>query len=286
MMEKEEDEFWKLALMSGEDRKLSSHSGDDNDESGNEAADTGSLSRLKTYSLPNGITLEVSSLAENDGVMSPLGAQAWHASSLLACYIILHQDTLFADMDKNHGLHCLELGSGAVGIAGMTLATVLSDICPANCASVLLTDLASEEGILDTLAQNVSRNKNLFSNVNVRVDPLNWNDFRNSETVPSMPLLDLVVGSELVYTEETAVACAAVVTRLLRDNPKLLALIIQVTDRPGFETHFLPLLKGFDVRVEQPFDCDLHETASRIVEFGGTLDRFAYGACWIRSKDR
>jgi hypothetical protein len=285
----DEDGFWRLALMSLDDqqpRRLEEHQSDicsdDCDEN---------IQRLKTYSLPSNIKFTVSSLEENEGIMSPLGSQAWHASSLLAAYIILKADSLFKSTNTNHIKRCLELGSGAVGLSGMTLAAVLSNMYPPG-AKVILTDLESETGVLNNLQENVKRNMSMFPNVGVDVQALDWNDFVDNKRVSESRLrpLDLVMGSELVYTPETAVACGGVVAHLLHNNPNLLVLIIQVTDRPGFETHFLPLLqKKFNVRVEQPLDSELYDVASGIVVdaggrlMGGTLDRFAYGACWISS---
>lgn len=284
----EDDEFWRLALMSNEQRKVEAAPNYDDDEP-DVTITQGANKRLKTYNLPDDITLSVSNLAESEGVMSPLGAQAWHASSLLAAYLIHHKDSLLRGTTvKDHDIHCMELGSGAVGLSGMTLAAVLNNLY--SDASVLLTDLATERGVLETLQDNVSRNEHVFPNIDVRVQALDWNDFTDSEYVPSLPPFDFVIGSELIYTTETAVACAAVVTRLLHDNPNLMILIIQVVDRPGFETHFLPLLRQeFDVCVEQPLDAELHDAASTIVasvgdQLGGTLDRFAYGSCWIRRR--
>lgn len=275
----EEDEFWRLALAASQPLNHDDSDDDESDDDGNLQSTT----RLETYALPSGITFTVSSLAETEGIMSPLGAKAWHASSLLSIYLILHHDRLFKDVTNGHDIHCLELGSGAVGLSGMTLAAVLNGICPRH-ATVLLTDLA-QDGILTNLEANACRNKSMFPQVNVQVQPLDWNDYRDNEAVPSLPSVDLVLGSELVYTDDTAVACAAVVTRLLRDNPKLVVLIIQVMDRPGFETTCLPILqKDFEVRVEQPLDAELHDLASSVVVLGGTLDRFVYGACWIRNK--
>lgn len=247
--------------------------------------------RFKSYSLPSDIILTVSSLEENEGVMSPLGSQVWHSASLLVGYLILHADSLFKSTNTDHVKRCLELGSGAVGLSGMTLAAVLSRMYPSR-AEVLLTDLESETGVLKRLEENVQRNMRMFPNVAVNVQALDWNDFTSMdrETLSESRLqpFDLVVGSELIYTEDTAVACASILTHLLHNNPNLLVLIIQVTDRPGFETHFLPLLqKEFSVRVEQPLDSELYDVASGIVVgvgdqlMGGTLDRFAYGACWI-----
>ena len=282
----EEDDFWRVA-MSGDETALSDRHYDETDD---ESSRTGQQApSLKTYLFPNGVTLEVSTLPETQGIFSPLGSQAWHASLLLASYLISRQDFIFENsLLPGNIITALELGSGAVGLSGLTLAAVLGKICPS--ANVLLTDLP-EYGILTNLQDNVTRNQTAFPNVNVQVQPLNWMDYSASNTsVPHLPPLDLVVGSELVYTRETATACAAVVTRLLQDNPMLVVLIVQVMDRPGFKTHFLPLFQEqFHVRIDHPLNENLHDMASEIVassaevqHLAGSLDRSAYGACWIR----
>jgi hypothetical protein len=278
------DDFWTIA-MSGE--VPPKHNERDNEglfENLQVARGRG----LKTYSFPDGIALNVSSMPQTEGIWSLLGAQAWHASSLLACYLISHQDALFEKIKSDDYITVLEIGSGAVGLSGMTLAALFED--SNSSASVLLTDLP-EDGILNNLQNNVNRNKSSFPNIDVQVQPLDWGDYINATSAPSLPPLNLVIGSELVYTEETACSCAAVVTHLLQNNPKLLIVILQVMDRPGFEAHFLPLLHDLDVRIQQPLDAELHEAASLIVasagdQLVGTLDRFAYGLCWIRRKEQ
>jgi hypothetical protein len=144
---------------------------------------------------------------------------------------------------------------------------------------------------LKNLQNNVNRNKSSFPSIDVHVQPLDWRDYTSDTCGSSLPPLDLVIGSELIYTEETARSCAAVVMHLLQVNPTLLILILQVTDRPGFETHFLPLLYDLHVRIQQPLDAELHEAAALVVasagdKLGGTLDRFAYGLCWIKRKEQ
>jgi predicted nicotinamide N-methyase len=287
------DDFWTIALSGdGEAPPKSERGGDGEHENENSFVDDVlQVARgLKTYSLPDGIVLNGSSLPQTEGIWSPLGAQVWHASSLLACYLISHRAALFEQVKSDDHVTVLEIGSGAVGLSGMALAAVFES--SNRSASVLLTDLP-EDGILKNLQNNVNRNKSSsFPSIDVQVQPLDWGDYINATSVPSLPQLDLVIGSELIYTEETARSCAAVVTHLLqKNNPKLLIVILQVTDRPGFETHFLPLLHDLHVRIQQPLDAELHEAASLLVasagdKLVGTLDRCAYGLCWIRRKEQ
>jgi Lysine methyltransferase len=101
--------------------------------------------------------------------------------------------------------------------------------------------------------------------------------------------LQLVVGSELVYTTETAHACAQCVRFLLERYPRLLVVIVQVIHRDGWSNVFLPTLlrddqskKNDNIVIEEeciPVDCDT--IARGMIPAGGTLDRFDFGACYI-----
>ena len=70
---------------------------------------------------------------------------------------------------------------------------------------------------------------------------------------------------------------------LLRANPLALVMIVQVTDRDGWSTVFLPkLLESEDVVVKtEPIDPSWHELASSMIPLGGTTDRFDFGVCYI-----
>jgi hypothetical protein len=108
--------------------------------------------------------------------------------------------------------------------------------------------------------------------------------------------LQLVIGSELVYTTETARACANSVAFLLERYPRLLVVIIQVIHRDGWSNVFLPLLREHDASSNTtttrniviheeciPVDCDT--MARGMIPAGGTLDRFDFGACYIYNSD-
>ena len=113
---------------------------------------------------------------------------------------------------------------------------------------------------------------------------LDWNDYSSHQHTSS---LQLVIGSELVYSQETAHACAQVVLSILHQHPDVLVFILQVTDRDGWKNVFLPALRGHaDIKVvEEPMeDFSLHQVGSQLIPPGGTLDRFAFGGCFIFSK--
>lgn len=282
------DEFWAIALLSRDEcaQCPNHHNEDDTDAQQVDSAPE----KLKTYKLEGGISLHVSELPEQEGVYSPLGAHAWHASILLGTYLIRNlSNVLPRDPDNTDELTALELGSGAVGVSGIVLAAALST--KHKHATVMLTDVPDSD-ILNHLRTNVNRNQYLFTdNVNVHVQALDWMEYLCSTETPAalLPPLQLVIGSELVYSKETAHGCASIVARLLKDNPKLVVMILQVMDRPGLETDFLPnlTLAGFHVSIQQPLDAELHERASLALgneKLGGTLDRFAYGLCTIQNK--
>jgi len=92
----------------------------------------------------------------------------------------------------------------------------------------------------------------------------------------------LVVGSELVYTEETGKACVHLMIRLLQHYPELEIWIVQVADRYGWWDIVVPTLQLNDICVDSiPMAPEIHNVAMRMVPMGGALDRHAYQAFCI-----
>jgi hypothetical protein len=342
--------------------------------------------------------LKLNALPERRGVLSEhLGSRAWHASAILACLLLQHEETKHAWLERcvtrrskqNHRdgsrLTVLELGSGAVGLSGLALAAlaVRQRQPPSNHSHdgahrqstpprVILTDLqpdfdhkksSSSWGVLSNLDRNVTENlpavqeygqsfhrglvpsqtkgSDMETDTNNEIDKerenpllqpplvevrhLDWNDYRNKnghDVDQDIGTVDLIVGSELVYTPELGIACAATIRHLLLRTPAATppshddttstshyekehacALVVQVLDRDGFETDFLPALQNdpaLHVCLEQ-ISCDIYDQACAVVAsssssqpsrssstsshgniLGGTMDRFQYRACWIR----
>jgi hypothetical protein len=185
--------------------------------------------------------------------------------------------------------------------------------------TIILTD--NEPSVLVQLNTNVNHNqhhwttssatKAMFATTNVHVKNLDWNDpstiaqwnnefeleypkgglnngSRNnedlSESLPST--IDLVIGSELVYTDETAMACTKLLLHLLETYPTISILIVQVTDRHGWEEILVPRIHDFGASI-QPLvmSTEIHGLASTMIIPGGTLDRFAFGAVLIQNKN-
>ena len=80
MSKSDDDAFWAVALM-GESTATQHNSRDDESDSDENVAfeDAMSQSRIDRYVIPNsnGVTLSVSPLSSNEGIWSPLGADAW-----------------------------------------------------------------------------------------------------------------------------------------------------------------------------------------------------------------
>ena len=334
------DEFWDVALRYDVER-LSPEDcdgGDDdhdkcdyNDSDHDGGAVVNQLSRR--YTIPtfgdthgNPLILNLASLPLTDGIWSPLGAQAWYGSALLSALLLrpcpsspdavgtdrtnflLEERLHLLKTTLNENCTVLELGSGAVGLSGITAGWVSShnkggvddqtEICATSITRrhIILTD--NEPRILRQLERNDKTSLNTLTQLypnktlpHMSVAKLDWNDDAAivDQLVPAGSKLKLVIGSELVYTDESATACANLVLTLLQKYPNLLILIVQVSDRDGWETVFLPTVraqKGIHVMVEPLVDSDVHLIASKMVPQGGTLDsRFDFCACYIRSQD-
>lgn len=301
----DEDEFWQLALdhHNSEGAAFSK----ENQDSDSEEEE---LSRAITYNIPwedpSFLSLKLSPLPDRDGIWSPLGAQAWHASSLLVAYLLehlvpkkntqqqekkpsllsRHLDAWLADDAAGH-FTALELGSGAVGLSGIVMGLILARRLASSSKPkpmMILTD--NEPDVLKTLQQNVGRTVDSqpdATTTEFRVQHLDWNDPSSLQNKDNNNL-QLVIGSELVYTHETAQACAKVVLSILQQHINVLVFILQVTDRDGWKNVFLPTLREHEnvqVLEESVDDFDLHQVAGQLIPAGGTLDRFAFGGCYV-----
>jgi predicted nicotinamide N-methyase len=282
----EQDEFWKVALASGERDVFIENDSSDDEGDFNDAGN-----RVSSYELilpERKVSLKLCPLPLTNGIWSHLGGNAWYGSALLAAMLLKPDSRIQKHLDRvpARNVSCLELGSGAVGLSSLALGLMLSQ--RQGMHRVCLTD--NEAPVLNQLKSNVEMNvasiqseHHNISLPNFSVQMLDWNEDYSSDAFEE---LHLVVGSELVYTKETAEACASVVRSLLREHPDLLILIIQVTDRDGWNSIFLPTLRldSSTVVEETSTDASLHETASLMIRHGGTLDRFDFGACYISRK--
>jgi hypothetical protein len=249
---------------------------------------------------------------------SPLGSEAWYASALLTCLLLQvvedddssilgplllpHNDDNDDD-DDNDPFVVLELGSGAVGLSGLACAVALQQQQRRRRRrqwKVVLTD--NDPLVLEQLRKNVERNlpNLLLSSANdddddnsssgqqqhILVEHLDWGS--NNDPLWKNMHVDLVIGSELVYTQETAQACSDILLRLLRENSNNIQIwIVQVTDRFGWMDFVIPTLEASGtarVQTFQPISAEIHDLAATLIPMGGTLDRHAYGAFCITRK--
>lgn len=193
----------------------------------------------------------------------------------------------------------LELGSGAVGMAGLVLAWCFQQqqqqqqhTTKGQKRRVILTDY--EHHVLRQLKRNVSCNAHLWQTedendnaaICVDVNFLDWGqpptDWHAYLGLVADQAIDLIIGSELVYTPENAVACRDCVLSLTQQFPAALVCIVQIVDREGWQNIFLPGLQEAGLYVtEHSVDVDCDAAASAMMKRGGSLDRFDFGICYI-----
>lgn len=378
----EDDGFWAIAMEgSGTNDQMNhrswrneavfgegnSHDDDDDSETGNDAS-----TKVISYRIPGvddvddcpSVILQLRPLPASDGIWSPIGADAWYASALLASLLlskivipapppaaVVHQecnsnttgksrsrrvdnDNLLrhqhpfctillpstSSSSSDEGVRScktiLELGSGAVGLSGFVCALALerhllrlqsAQAATENAKSnpihhhqwkVLLTD--NDPPVLEQLQKNLDHNRSKLSStsssdrkVDVQVAAWHWKDHRpndGSARLLTPPDDDdeevvLVIGSELVYTQETADACVHLLLRLLEQYPHLEIWIVQVTDRFGWWETVDPTLLEHNICVDSiPIPAEIHDLATTMIPMGGALDRHAYGAFCIYRK--
>ena len=122
----DEDGFWQVAFMSSESVVVEPNLSDADDDDKDTKPSDGSVGKTTTYRFPTtSISLQLAELPANDGILSPVGADAWYASALLASMIL--QDDGYgifgsALQDKEQPLRVLELGSGTKALPGFATA--------------------------------------------------------------------------------------------------------------------------------------------------------------------
>lgn len=290
----EEDAFWAIALEHTSDPRPSSSS-----ESEDEDSDVNWHATTTAYELLGPTIpiwkLHLAPLAQNEGIWSPLGAQAWYGSALLSVILLSRLESMIKVTQK---VTALELGSGAVGLSGLALIWRLAhcscddnqDTLEQRQHRVILTD--NEPRVLKKLQENITMNLARMRRTipattilpEVQVRPLDWNESAQQTLPLESQGLDLIFGSELVYTRETANACAAIVSNLLDQHRKAKVVIVQVTDRDGWSNIFVPYLQERFSVTESTIDREIHDAATRMIPHGGTLDRMDFGLLIVTSR--
>ena len=296
-----EDSFWKIAL---EDHGGGTLSVKENDSS--------EQTSIFTLTLPppfGTVQWHLTPLPESEGAaegsVRPLGAQAWYGSALLSALLLdlpsphdnpIQRHIRAIRARASSTFHLLELGSGAVGLAGLVagfstlgyLHTIPSPMEEKELTSccVILTD--HDPAVVRQLERNVRDNeiqwKQQFSLYPEFVmQTLDWKDGWKGTKAKESPI-HLVMGSELIYNTETAKACLHIVLQLLQDHPDVLVVLVQGTHREGWKDLFLPTLQSTPgIRIEESTPAlDLHNVAARWVAPGGTLQPLAdFTVCYI-----
>lgn len=266
------DEFWSIALQKGNEVPWSDS--EDEDEG---------CQRATYRILAPSLRLKLASKPLSGSMNNPVGSEAWFGSAILAALLLGEEssDGSSSRWIRSDDHSFLELGSGAVGFSGLCLALTLSK--RDDNSNVILSD--NQPDLLDILRANVvdfhaqvREQQPDLELPRIQVENFDWTKDEDSERIPPV---DLVVGAELVYTGETANACAHCLNGLRRSSPALRVLIVQVSDRYGFRNIFLPALEGAQVH-EEPVPANIHERACSWIPHGGTLDRFDFTICSIQ----
>jgi predicted nicotinamide N-methyase len=282
-MIEEDDDFWIIALEADSTADKERLNEDDDDECFQDGG------KCVAYRLPTtDILLHLESLGATVGAWSPLGADAWYASALLTGMLLTNEVNILSTRNEKAQLVVLELGSGAVGLSGLACAVAFgrkkefTSKCKVN-----LTD--RNPPVVEQLRWNVMRNQEMIhsSNSDIKMDisvqHLDWNDGCD-ETIRDS--VDLVIGSELVYTQVTAMACYKLLEDLLTNKKGRHIWVVQVADRYGWLDIVVPRLeavKGVSV-VAAPISSDAHDLASSMISTGRPLDRHAFRAFCVSNK--
>lgn len=314
--EEDTDAFWEIALMQHSEGAFIEEDNDDEEDDDDEAAANDNnghggsargAGKVSSYRLPNtSITLKLARLPPEDGVWSPVGADAWYASALLSALLLKEavsasistpdssapnnqQSGIFPKAhDKSNPLRILELGSGAKALSGFAAAATLSKLSTRFPSwTVTLTD--NQEDVLRQLKHNVVANQaTIIATENcqkqhIHVEYLDWGMDVNLDQQVCILDAHVVIGSELAYTAETATALAKILSTLLKRNPDVTIWIVQVTDRHGWSEIVLPTLESLrNVVVEPiPLTRDIHGMASELIPMGEALNRESFGAVQI-----
>lgn len=211
----------------------------------------------KTPPLTSSISLPIYELNEN-GIMNPIGGELWEASLLLCCLILRNVSYFIPSV-------VLKLGSG-IGIPSILILIIkqryLRSKSHGSCGSLYLTDCDEEvlhnlklivtsqfpESSVTTRADSDLSSSSLVAHV----QQIDWNNFLGEDSFVSgqnemtIPLCDIMIGSELVYTN-TQLGLSSLILYVifyllrltfgrhsLRDNRCKEVVIIQLRSRPGF----------------------------------------------------
>eukprot|EP00980_Cylindrotheca_fusiformis_P021430 scaffold8288_cov129-Cylindrotheca_fusiformis.AAC.8 len=209
------------------------------------------------------ITLDLQGLPmiHDDGVQTGVGARGWYNSAVLSAMMILGHEEMHRDLklQSKPNMSVLELGAGALGLVGMTMAWILSQNHQQVSASkVLLTDNDPEclqqldrnvESVFASL-QDYHRSMNSMEHgeeskscmpllPEITTSLLDWDDHNVDQAALMGHEIDLVVGAELAYTTNNSLALQ--VAKILELHPKAVVWIVQFPRNGWFQVFQMQL---------------------------------------------
>lgn len=265
--------LWPIMASSSSLLLLEEHD-DENADEKKEAGATASSLTIDLHQLP---------LLTEHGEQTPIGARGWYASAVLSALFLSGNPLLTDDvMGGSHSRHhhhnptkrtttMIELGSGSLGLSGMALAWMVSQINhhrhhhqqqhQQQKTKVVLTDY--DPDCLEQLKTNASKvqlqlqeyyhhhgggwgDDDGDTNIvpEIIVHKLDWNESHQRQ-----PLLDgdhqddcgdddvtFVCGAALVYCEDT-VGCTDQVEKILRLHPRAAVWVVQVSISLSVRVH-------------------------------------------------
>ncbi|KAH9259249.1 hypothetical protein BASA81_002292 [Batrachochytrium salamandrivorans] len=160
---------------------------------------------LRKYEFPRGVSLVVRSAVEERPGHLQTGIILWPGASALAHY-------LCAEEFDREWSHVVELGAGC-GLSGLCAAAILDKRPPSpGGSSVLFTD--RDWTSLKVIKDSAVENK--FAAVKIRRKVLMWTeDGGDAQLFPRLAECDLAIGSDLIYSTETARALFCTLHRIM-----------------------------------------------------------------------
>jgi hypothetical protein len=257
------------------------------------------------------LKLEQLPLLTEEGEQTPIGARGWYASAVLSAMLLCGHETLHQDIfhpsssdnnyysnNNNNGnverLHqrtmMIELGSGVLGLVGMTLAWIMAQKGCGSSTKIVMTDYDTD--VLQQLDKNVKETKRRFDeyfggdedDAGERRVPLlesahlDWNeydqeqpllltrrnvkdgdnnstgesnhDYNDDDNAERPYTISFVCGAALVYTEDT-VACADQIAKILNMYPQATVWVVQWPRKGWFHVFQLQLQQKYHCRIEK-----------------------------------
>ena len=218
-------------------------------------------------------------LLTEEGEQTPIGARGWYSSAVLSAMLLSGHETLHKDLqlfqtgtqNKRNKNMMIELGSGALGLGGMTLAWVMAQQKCGPSTKIVMTDY--DQDCLKQLEINVEGTRQRLKDYyggnteklpEIEAAHLDWNEFQQQQPLlmqtsderdsqdsnDSLYSVSFICGAALVYTEATA-ACADQVAKILRMHPQAVVWVVQWPRNGWFQV--------FQMQLQQKHHCKIQK---------------------------